>query len=80
MNDTLSRKSERKTRQRAANRTAILEAARRVAGREGAHLLSLRAVAAEAGYAPASVYEYFRNRAELVLALAAEDLARLRAA
>ena len=34
----------------------------------------MRAVAAEAGYAPASVYEYFRNRAELVLALAADDL------
>jgi AcrR family transcriptional regulator len=36
--------------------------------------IALRAVAAEAGYAPASVYEYFRNRAELVLALAADDL------
>ena len=38
---------------------------------------ALRAVAAEAGYAPASVYEYFRNRAELVLALAAEDMGSL---
>jgi AcrR family transcriptional regulator len=37
----------------------------------------LRAVAGEAGYAPASVYEYFRNRAELVLALAAEDMGGL---
>ena len=36
-----------------------------MAAREGAGDLSLRAVAAEAGYAPASVYEYFRNRAEL---------------
>lgn len=74
MSETLSRRAERKTRQRAANRNAILEAARRVAAREGTSALSLRAVAAEAGYAPASVYEYFRNRAELVLALAAEDL------
>jgi AcrR family transcriptional regulator len=72
-----NRRLERKTRQRAANRAAILDAARRVAAREGPAGLSLRAVAAEAGYAPASVYEYFRNRAELVLALAAEDLSQL---
>jgi AcrR family transcriptional regulator len=74
MSQIPSRRTERKYRQRAANRGAIVDAARRVASREGASDLSLRAVAAEAGYAPASVYEYFRNRAELVLALAAEDL------
>jgi AcrR family transcriptional regulator len=74
MTETLARRAERKTRQRAANRCAIVEAARRVASREGSHELSLRAVAAEAGYAPASVYEYFHNRAELVLALASEEL------
>jgi AcrR family transcriptional regulator len=77
MSEALTRRIERRTRQRAANRGAILEAARRVAAREGAGNLSLRAVAAEAGYAPASVYEYFRNRAELVLALAAEDMGSL---
>ena len=77
MNEVLSRRVERKTRQRAANRAAILDAAKRVAAREGAGALSLRAVAAEAGYAPASVYEYFRNRGELVLALAAEDLGQI---
>lgn len=77
MSDALARRVERRTRQRAANRGAILDAARRVASREGAVALSLRAVAAEAGYAPASVYEYFRNRAELVLALAAEDLGQV---
>jgi AcrR family transcriptional regulator len=77
MSDPLARRVERRTRQRTANRGAILEAARRVASREGAVALSLRAVAAEAGYAPASVYEYFRNRAELVLALAAEDLGQV---
>jgi AcrR family transcriptional regulator len=71
------RKSERRTRQRAANRAAILDAARRVVARTELGEIALRAVAAEAGYAPASVYEYFRNRAELVLALAADDLAQL---
>src|SRR5882672_8835177 len=68
MSEALSRRIERRSRQRAANRSAILEAAGE---------LSLRAVAGEAGYAPASVYEYFRNRAELVLALAAEDMGTL---
>jgi AcrR family transcriptional regulator len=77
MSEALARRIERRSRQRAANRGAILEAARRVAAREGAGELSLRAVAAEAGYAPASVYEYFRNRAELVLALGAEDMGSL---
>jgi len=77
MSEALARRVERRSRQRAANRTAILEAARRVAAREGTGALSLRAVAGEAGYAPASVYEYFRNRAEMVLALAAEDLGGL---
>jgi len=77
MSEVLTRRTERRTRQRAANRSAILEAARRVTAREGAGELSLRAVAGEAGYAPASVYEYFRNRAELVLALAAEDMGSL---
>ena len=74
MDNLPARKTERRTRQRAANRAAILDAARRVAARTELGEIALRAVAAEAGYAPASVYEYFRNRAELVLALAADDL------
>ena len=59
---------------RAASRTAILDAARRVATRDGARDLSLRGVAAEAGFAPAALYGYFRNKDELLLALAADDL------
>ena len=62
---------------RAASRTAILEAARRVATRDGARDLSLRGVAAEAGFAPAALYGYFRNKDELLLALAADDLTAL---
>ena len=71
-----SRSAERRTRQRAANRGLILDAARKVAAR-GDSELSLRAVALEAGYAPASIYEYFRNRSEMMLALAADDLSQL---
>jgi AcrR family transcriptional regulator len=70
-------RSERRARTRDATRASILESARRVAGREGARNLSLRGVAAEAGYAPAALYGYFANKDELLLALAAEDLAVL---
>jgi len=62
---------------RAASRIAILDAARRVAARDGARELSLRGVAAEAGFAPAALYGYFRNKDELLLALAADDLTSL---
>ena len=62
---------------KAASRIAILEAARRVAARDGARDLCLRGVAAEAGFAPAALYGYFRNKDELLLALAADDLTSL---
>src|SRR3569623_1996853 len=58
-------------------RSAILDAARRVAARDGARDLSVRGVAAEAGFAPAALYGYFRNKDELLLALAADDLTAL---
>src|ERR1700744_1194392 len=64
-------------RSKQASRTAILEAGRRVAARGGARGLSLGGVAAEAGFAPAALYGYFRNKDELLLALAAEDLTQL---
>jgi AcrR family transcriptional regulator len=68
---------ERRARQRAASRASILDAARSVAAREGARNLSLRAVAAQAGFAPAALYGYFAGKDELLLALAAEDLSTL---
>jgi AcrR family transcriptional regulator len=69
--------TDRRTRERGANRASILQAARRVAARDGARNLSLRGVAAEAGYAPAALYGYFAGKDDLLLALAAEDLAAL---
>jgi AcrR family transcriptional regulator len=54
-----------------------MDAARRVAARDGARNLSLRGVAGEAGFAPAALYGYFTNKDELLLALAAEDLSTL---
>ena len=62
---------------RAASRLAILEAARRVATRDGARDMSLRGVAAEAGFAPAALYGYFSSKDDLLLALAADDLTSL---
>src|SRR5579872_1298280 len=56
---TMVRKTRPAGASKAASRSAILEAARRVAARDGARDLSLRAVAAEAGFAPAALYGYF---------------------
>src|SRR4029077_5651833 len=70
-------KRERRARTRNATRAAILDAARRVAAREGARNLSLRAAAAESGFAPAALYGYFENKDALLLALAADDLASI---
>jgi AcrR family transcriptional regulator len=64
----------RRAQAHAATRGSILEAARRVAARDGARNLSLRGVAAEAGFAPAALYGYFAGKDDLLLALAAEDL------
>ena len=64
----------RRAQAHAATRGAILEAARRVAERDGARDLSLRGVAAEAGFAPAALYSYFSGKDDLLMALAADDL------
>ena len=77
MSLTETHRTERRSRERAVTRAAILDAARRVATRDGARDLSLRGVAAEAGYAPAALYGYFRNKDELLMALAAEDLGQV---
>jgi AcrR family transcriptional regulator len=70
-------RTERRNRARNATRAAILQAARRIAACGGARSLSLRSVAAEAGFAPAALYGYFRNKDELMLALAADDLSQI---
>lgn len=67
-------RAKRRAQEQTATRAAILDAARKVGTRDGARHLSLRAVAAEAGFAPAALYGYFRNKDELLLALAADDL------
>lgn len=62
------------------NRDRILEIARRHVIEHGHAKLSLRAIAGDAGLAPASLYEYFAGKQEILDALAARSAASLRAA
>ncbi|HEY5337884.1 MAG TPA: helix-turn-helix domain-containing protein [Rhizomicrobium sp.] len=77
MSLTEQHRQTRRERTHSATRISILDAARRVAEREGARNLSLRATASEAGFTPAALYGYFRNKDDLLLALAADDLSGL---
>src|SRR5438093_3859665 len=60
-------------------REAILQAALELILEKGPDNLSLREVARRSDYSPAGLYEHFKNRDELVEAVAAEGLSRLRA-
>src|SRR5580704_13288470 len=51
---------------------ALVEAARRILEAEGASALSLRAVAREAGVSPAAPYHHFKDKTELLEAVAHE--------
>lgn len=53
-------------------RRALVEAARRLLEAEGPSALSLRAVAREAGVSPAAPYHHFKDKAELLDAVARE--------
>ena len=56
---------ERKSRQKAALREKILEAARRIVAREGFANLTMRRIADAIEYSPASLYLHFENRDEI---------------
>ena len=51
-------------------RRALIEAAERILEREGPQALSLRAVAREAGVSPAAPYHHFKDKSDLLLAIA----------
>lgn len=53
-------------------RRALVDAAGRVLERDGPQALSLRAVAREAGVSPAAPYHHFKDKSDLLLALAEE--------
>jgi AcrR family transcriptional regulator len=77
MDSLAEHRATRRAREHSATRASILSAARAVAERDGARDFSLRGVAAEAGFAPAALYGYFRSKDELLVALAADDLTAL---
>src|SRR5436305_5882874 len=61
-------------------RRALIDAARRVLEAEGPSALSLRAVAREAGVSPAAPYHHFKDKTELLEAVAHEGWDMLDAA
>jgi len=61
-------------------RRALLRAAVDILERDGPSALSLRAVAREAGVSPAAPYHHFKDKSELLDAVAQEGFARLKAA
>src|ERR1700678_2083881 len=56
---------------------ALVAAGRRILEAEGPAALSLRAVAREAGVSPAAPYHHFKDKDELLGAIAREGFARL---
>jgi AcrR family transcriptional regulator len=59
-------------------RRALLHAAEAVLEREGPSALSLRAVAREAGVSPAAPYHHFKDKSELLNAVAVEGFTQLK--
>tara|TARA_R110002110_G_scaffold165930_18_gene366374 strand:+ start:5002 stop:5616 length:615 start_codon:yes stop_codon:yes gene_type:complete len=74
---SVSASEKRRSALRDHKRKAILAAARRVCDAGGPEALTMRAVAAQAGYAPGAVYSYFSGIDELAIALTAEELGHL---
>src|ERR1700756_5122098 len=61
-------------------RRALLNAADAVLERSGPSALSLRAVAREAGVSPAAPYHHFKDKDDLIAAVASEGFAQLHSA
>lgn|GEM_PF-705132 len=65
----------RSPEEKAAVRQALIEAGRRAFATQDYAKVSLRGIAAEAGYTPAVVYHYFSDRQALFIAVRESDLA-----
>lgn len=68
---------ERRERERAAVREQIIEAAEKIAADKDWDAVTIRAVAAAIEYSPALIYEYFKNKDEMLVALMRKGFARL---
>ena len=60
---------ERKEKRRALVRQEVLDAAKSVLKQHGADCLTIRKVAEVLGYSPAALYEYFKSKDEMIIAL-----------
>ncbi len=60
---------ERKEKRKALVRQEVLDAAKSVLKEHGADSLTIRKVAEVLGYSPAALYEYFKSKDEIVIAL-----------
>jgi AcrR family transcriptional regulator len=67
----------RKDEQKAELREMILETARELALQKGFAELSIRKLAEEIGYAPGTIYLYFKNRDEIVREICVRGFAAL---
>ena len=72
--DENDRSRARSAEDKARVREAFIAAGRELFGREGAHNVSLRRVAAQAGYAPAAIYRYFKDQQELFSYIREHDM------
>jgi len=64
----------RKERERTEREARILELARNMLGQVGYHGLSMDRIAAKMEYSKGTIYQHFRNKEEIILALANEAL------
>jgi AcrR family transcriptional regulator len=68
---------ERRERHRETLRSDLIEAARQLVQEEGYDGLTIRKLAKRVGYAPMSVYSYFADKQDILLALAEDRFALL---
>lgn len=66
--------AERRSRERRALRTRILQAARELFVRHGVEAVTMRRIADSVEYTPPVLYSHFRDKADLLRALCDEDL------
>jgi AcrR family transcriptional regulator len=67
----IDQRAEREKRRRRENHVTILHAAEAVLLRKGVSAMSMDDVGAEAGFSKATLYRYFKNKAELVFEILA---------
>lgn len=68
---------ERRERQKAEQRAALVAAAHELVQEEGYEGLTIRKLARRCGYAPMSVYSYFADKQDILMALAEDAFATL---